>query len=363
MTAIFVPHFTLFLNYRAKSAPALIRIQTSNAGVQKSGIDDCCTFRGCVPESVLFAKSGTVCGVLCIRIMTGRGTRRWSMADGSKTVQSRSRAGQQADLQAVDWDHSSHDSFYRYYAEESASPKARERFIRVRDAVLRILQRRRPVNGPLQVADIGCGAGAQSAVWAESGHTVHALDINGPLLELGRRRAAAAGYTIDFRLGSATALPWADESMDVCIALELLEHVADWKSCIREFTRIVRPGGALLFTTTNRLCPVQSEFNLPLYSWYPAPVKRHYEKLALTTRPEIANFARYPAVNWFTFYGFRQLLKDAGFDSLDRFDIMDVESKGPAARAIVASVRTAPVLRWLAHVCTPSTIVLAIKAG
>jgi 2-polyprenyl-6-hydroxyphenyl methylase/3-demethylubiquinone-9 3-methyltransferase len=261
------------------------------------------------------------------------------------------------------WDHSSHDSFYRYYAEQSASEKSRQRFRSVRDAILRVLGSRRHLDGPLEVADIGCGAGAQSAVWAESGHVVHALDVNEPLLELGRQRAAEAGYNIDFRLGSATALPWSDESMDIVVALELLEHVTDWRSCLREFTRIVRPGGALLFTTTNRLCPVQDEFKLPLYSWYPAPLKRHYVKLASTTRPDLANFARYPAFHWFTFYGLRRHLEPMGFECLDRFDIIDVDAKNSAARAIVATVRMAPPLRWLAHLCTAGTTVLAIKKG
>lgn len=281
------------------------------------------------------------------------------MRDSLNTAASGSKP--HADSQIPVWDHSSHDSFYQYYAEASASESAYQRFIGVRDAILRVLGSRRPLNGPLDIADIGCGAGASSAVWAELGHAVHALDVNGPLLDLGRQRAAAVGHNIDFRLGSATALPWSDESMDVCVALELLEHVSDWQSCLREFTRVVRPGGALLFTTTNRLCPVQSEFNLPLYSWYPAPVKRRYEKLAFSTRPELANYAKYPAVNWFTFYGFRRLLERAGFECLDRFDIIDLEHKGAAARAIVGSVRIAPPLRFLAHVCTPSTVVLAIK--
>jgi 2-polyprenyl-6-hydroxyphenyl methylase/3-demethylubiquinone-9 3-methyltransferase len=167
------------------------------------------------------------------------------------------------------WDHSTHENFYDYYAEESASEEALGRMRRVRDHILRVMGSRRPK--VLEVADIGCGAGTQSRVWAEAGQKVHALDVNQPLVELGRKRAAEAGYDIDFRVGSATALPWADESMDVCIALELLEHVSDWQSCIREFTRILRPGGALFFTTTSWLCPRQAEFNLPLYSWYPGP--------------------------------------------------------------------------------------------
>lgn len=256
------------------------------------------------------------------------------------------------------WDHSTHEKFYGYYAEESISEEAQVRFRRIRDHILRMMGN---PGRTLDLADIGCGAGTHSMVWAERGHHVHAVDVNEPLVDLGRKRAAEAGYVVDFRVGSATALPWADESMDVCVALELLEHVADWETCLKEFTRILRPGGALFFTTTNQLCPVQAEFNMPLYSWYPAPLKRHYENLAVTTRPEIANFARYPAVNWFTFYGLRKMLTRCGFKCLDRFDIMDLEEKSALARVTVAAVCAIPMLRWFAHVCTPGTIILALR--
>jgi 2-polyprenyl-6-hydroxyphenyl methylase/3-demethylubiquinone-9 3-methyltransferase len=259
------------------------------------------------------------------------------------------------------WDHSTHEKFYEYYEQESLSPEAKLRFRRVRDHILTALQNHGRPDRALDVADIGCGAGTQSLVWAELGHHVHALDVNGPLVELGAQRASSAGFTIDFQVGSATHLPWADGSVDVCIALELLEHVAEWKLCLKEFIRVLRPGGALFITTNNRLCPLQAEFNLPLYSWYPARVKHYYEKLAITTRPDIANYARYPAVNWFTFYGLRALLAGEGFHCQDRFDLIDLREKSMLIRLVVAFVRAVPVVRWFGQVCTTGTIILAIK--
>jgi len=259
------------------------------------------------------------------------------------------------------WDHSTHEKFFEYYSEESASEEAQGRVRRVRDHILRFIRSKHAKGKVLDVADIGCGAGAQGMVWAEAGHRVHAIDVNGPLVELGGKRAAAAGYTIDFRVGSATKLPWADQSMDVCILLELLEHVTDWQSCISEAVRVLRPGGTLFLTTTNRLCPVQAEFNLPLYSWYPTPVKRYYENLSVTTRPALANFARYPAVHWFTFAGLKSLMVRNGFQCFDRFDIMDLDNKSTPARAVVSLLRAVPILRWCGQVCTPGTILLAIR--
>ena len=264
------------------------------------------------------------------------------------------------DVKSNAWDHSSDERFYDYYAEASQSKKAQQRFRSIRGCVLRTLERGKSA-GILEVADIGCGAGTQSMLWAELGHHVHGLDVNEPLLNLARERAKQVDYSIDFRLGSATNLPWTDKSMDVCLLLDLLEHVPVWRPCLDECARVLRPGGILVITTSNKLCPMQQEFNLPLYSWYPERLKRYFERLAVTTRPSLANHAKYPAVNWFSFYGLRSTLEPYGFDCLDRFDIMDLSKKGIVARWIVARIGAFQALRWLAHVTTPGTTVLAVK--
>ena len=152
--------------------------------------------------------------------------------------------------ESAGWDFGSHEHFYEYYARGSQSPATLQRIRSLRDCVLRVAESTGCKSGMLEVADIGCGAGTQSFLWAELGHNVHGLDVNQPLLELARRRAEEQGRLIDFRLGSATRLPWADESMDVCLLLELLEHVADWEPCLSECARVLRPGGILLLTTT-----------------------------------------------------------------------------------------------------------------
>jgi 2-polyprenyl-6-hydroxyphenyl methylase/3-demethylubiquinone-9 3-methyltransferase len=118
----------------------------------------------------------------------------------------------------------------------------------------------------------------------------------------------------------------------------------------------------LYLSTTNVLCPKQQEFNLPMYSWYPGPLKRYCERLAVSTRPGIANYATYPAVNWFSFYGLREYLKPLGFDCLDRFALIDVSAKGKLAAAIVRLMQQWSLPNFLGHVATSGTYLIAVKS-
>ena len=261
-------------------------------------------------------------------------------------------------LDTLEWNTGTHQDFYTYYAEQSAGKEALTRFDAILAALTRLLGRPKQV---LEVADIGCGAGTQSRLWAEKGHRVHGIDINAALIALARSRADEAGLDIRFEVASATSLPWPDASMDVCIAPELLEHVVEWDAVLRELLRVLKPGGPLFLSTSNRLCPVQEEFTLPLYSWYPAFLKRHFVALARSSRPELAGHAMYPAVNWFSFYGLRKHLAGLGMGCMDRFDMMDVKKHGRLGGLLIGLIRLLPPLRFLAHVATPYTVLLGIK--
>jgi 2-polyprenyl-6-hydroxyphenyl methylase/3-demethylubiquinone-9 3-methyltransferase len=260
------------------------------------------------------------------------------------------------------WDHATHPDFYDYYAAESQSEVTVHRFRGIQETVLRVAAQTE-MKTQLDVADIGCGAGTQSRLWAERGHRVYGVDVNEPLIRLAEKRAAEQGLDIKFEVGTATALPWADRTMDLCLVPELLEHVADWQSCVNEAARVLRPSGLLYLSTTNVLCPKQQEFNLPLYSWYPGPLKRYCERLAVTTRPAIANYAKYPAVHWFSFYGLRDFLEPLGFRCLDRFDLIDTAGTGGLAQFIVTVLRGVPLLRFFGHVATASTYLVAVKSA
>jgi len=258
-------------------------------------------------------------------------------------------------------DHESNPDFFKYYERESASEETLARFRRTRDKLLALAERNGIPVSKLQVLDIGCGAGTQCRLWAEDGHQVHGLDVNGPLIELARQRALQAGLPIVFELGTATALPFPDASMDVCLLPELLEHVVDWKACVDEAVRVLKPNGLLYLSTTNRLCPIQQEFNLPGYSWYPAFIKHRIEHLAVTTHPGLVNHAKYPAVHWFTSDQLSAYLSGRGMECFDRFAMVDDSALTPIRKLALAIARSNAPTRFLGYVLTPVTTLFAIK--
>lgn len=256
------------------------------------------------------------------------------------------------------WDTGSHEAFYRFYEQQSLKPETLQRFEANCETLLRVYGAAPGATGALDVLDVGCGAGAQVRFWTRRGHRYCGIDINEPLVQLARRRAEEQKIDARFEVGSATALPCADASVDICLLPELLEHVADWQACLDEAIRVLRPGGLIHISTSSKLCPKQQEFNLPLYSWYPHRLKRYFERRALTDRPDLANHAKYPAVNWFSFYGLRDYLGPKGFECLDRFDLIDPRGKGRLAGALLSLIRALPPLRFLGHVLTPYSLVV-----
>jgi len=56
-------------------------------------------------------------------------------------------------------------------------------------------------------------------------------------------------------VASATCMPLASGSVDVCFSSNVLEHVRDWPAMLAEMVRVTRPGGIVFLTFTNWLSP------------------------------------------------------------------------------------------------------------
>jgi 2-polyprenyl-6-hydroxyphenyl methylase/3-demethylubiquinone-9 3-methyltransferase len=103
-----------------------------------------------------------------------------------------------------------------------------------------------------RVIDVGCGGGFMSVALAERGAQVRGVDPSEGSIRAARAHADGLGLPLEFQVGAGEALPMEDASADAVICVDVLEHVADLAQVVREFSRVLKPGGVLLFDTINR---------------------------------------------------------------------------------------------------------------
>src|ERR1700688_1355832 len=104
----------------------------------------------------------------------------------------------------------------------------------------------------LRILDIGCGGGILSEPLARLGASVVGADPSASNIAVARHHAAQSGLAIDYRNSSAEALAEADESFDVVLAMEVVEHVADVGLFVELAGAMAKPGGLLFVATLNR---------------------------------------------------------------------------------------------------------------
>lgn len=104
----------------------------------------------------------------------------------------------------------------------------------------------------LRLLDIGCGGGLISEPLARLGASVIGVDASEKNVAIARLHAAEGDLAIDYRCGAAEDLAAAGETFDAVLALEIIEHVADIASFVAACAKLVRPGGAAVFSTLNR---------------------------------------------------------------------------------------------------------------
>ena len=161
------------------------------------------------------------------------------------------------------------------------------------------------VNEGDRVLDVACGTGivarrAASRV-SESGSVV-GLDINERMLAVAAEITADLHYSIEWRQGEATELPFSDERFDVVCCQQALQFFDDPGAPVREMRRVLKPGGRAVLSV-----------------WRPLDYQPAYMVLADALEEYISDEAgtmmRSPFPAW-DGKKLRTLAQDAGFDDV-----------------------------------------------
>lgn len=95
-----------------------------------------------------------------------------------------------------------------------------------------------------EVLELGCGTGVLARQLVMFGNAVTGLDISA---------VAIAQLPPDIKgvVGTLPEIPLPDHSFDVVVGTEVLEHLDDDATCVREVVRVLRPGGRAYFAVPN----------------------------------------------------------------------------------------------------------------
>lgn len=113
------------------------------------------------------------------------------------------------------------------------------------ETICRILER---LPNKALAADVGTFGGMATPFFARTGiGTLHGFDISEPSLDKLRAKGFE-GYIWDCDGGRC---PMPDDTYDLVIASELIEHLVNTDTFVAEVRRILKPGGHLLISTPN----------------------------------------------------------------------------------------------------------------
>ncbi|MBU2965116.1 bifunctional 2-polyprenyl-6-hydroxyphenol methylase/3-demethylubiquinol 3-O-methyltransferase UbiG [Amphritea sp. 2_MG-2023] len=104
-----------------------------------------------------------------------------------------------------------------------------------------------------KVLDVGCGGGILSEAMAHRGAEVTGIDMGEAPLKVAKLHGLESGVSVTYRQVTVEELATEQpESYDIVTCMEMMEHVPDPSSIVDACSRLVKPGGYVIFSTLNR---------------------------------------------------------------------------------------------------------------
>lgn len=134
------------------------------------------------------------------------------------------------------------------YELQTLRAEDRHWWYRGRRRVIRSVLARAGLPAAARILDAGCGSGRNMVELASFG-TVTGVELSPVSVDAARARGIG-----EVVMGSIGEMPFADDSFDLAVCLDVIEHLPDDRGALRELRRAVAPGGSLLVT-------------VPAYQW------------------------------------------------------------------------------------------------
>jgi ubiquinone/menaquinone biosynthesis C-methylase UbiE len=101
-----------------------------------------------------------------------------------------------------------------------------------------------------KVLDAACGEGYGSDILAETAKQVTGIDIDSKSIEHASNRYKKDN--LSYKHESCTQLSFTDNSFDVVVSFETLEHLVEQQEMLSEFNRVLKEDGILIISTPDK---------------------------------------------------------------------------------------------------------------
>ncbi len=103
-----------------------------------------------------------------------------------------------------------------------------------------------------RVLEVGCGVATDGLQFARARAKYTGLDSSERALDLARRRFEFEDAAGEFVAGSATNLPFDDETFDLVYSHGVLHHIPETRKAVAEMHRVLKPSGTALVMLYHR---------------------------------------------------------------------------------------------------------------
>src|SRR3989338_1454770 len=103
-----------------------------------------------------------------------------------------------------------------------------------------------------KILDLACGSGGLTRKLKKNATSsiIFAIDSNEKAVQYARKRDKNISGLM-YTAGNAESIPFKDDFFDIVIGLDMLDHVPNYKECMREINRVLKKGGKLVLTVEN----------------------------------------------------------------------------------------------------------------
>ncbi|KKU81366.1 MAG: hypothetical protein UY10_C0059G0002 [Microgenomates group bacterium GW2011_GWA2_47_8] len=110
-----------------------------------------------------------------------------------------------------------------------------------------IVKKLLPPNSQLKLLDFGCGTGhlLKEVVKIRPDYRIYGVDISTKALEVAKTRVPRGVFRF---VSNDQHIPFPNNSFDIILALDVLEHIYDTKTVFTELARVLKPNGMLIIT-------------------------------------------------------------------------------------------------------------------